>query len=165
MSMTALHGGRTMVNTGRGISSAVRSDDDFAPWPAAPTVVLWDLDNVDPGMEGMRRAGASLTELAGSNTYSLVSGHPALLGPREPVLLEMGYVVLGARARRNGADARLLQAGGWLRRHAGVGTFVLASGDHGFWPLARGADVTVVVRSPALVSRILALHANRVVSL
>jgi hypothetical protein len=154
-----------MVNAGRGISSAVRSDGDFAPWPAAPTVVLWDLDNVDPGIEGMRGAGAALRELAGSNTYSLVSGHPALLGPREPVLLEMGYVVLPARARRNGADAQLLQAGAWLRRYAGVGTFVLASGDHGFWRLAKGVDVIVAVRSPALVSRTLALHAKRVVSL
>lgn len=127
--------------------------------------VLWDLDNVDPGMAGMRDAGASPVDLAGSNTYQLVSGHPALLGPREPVLLQMGYVVLPARARRNAADSQLLQAAGWLRRQPGINKFVLASGDHGYWPLARGADVTVVVRSPPVASQTLARHATRVVSL
>jgi hypothetical protein len=163
--MTALKQDGTIARPGRDVNRGVVPDGGLAPWPAAPTVVLWDLDNVDPGLAGMRRAGASLEALAGSNTYQLVSGHPGRLAARESILLQMGYVVLPARARRNGADGQLLHAAGWLRRHAGVCRFVLASGDRGFWPLARGADVTVVVRSPYLVSHTLARHATRVVSL
>lgn len=129
-----------------------------------PTVVLWDLDNVDPGIAGLRETAAALTALAGADAYQLASGRPSLLQQRQSTLLLAGFVLLPARARRDAADAQLLNAAGWLRRHAGIEDFVVASGDHAFWPLARRANVTVAVKSPRYVSRTLARYATEVVA-
>lgn len=130
-----------------------------------PTVVLWDLDNVDPGIAGICQTAAALTALAGPHVYQLASGHPSLLRRRQAALLLAGYVILPAPARRNAADAQLLNAAGWLRRHAGIQEFVVASGDHAFWRLASHASVTVAVRSPGRLSNTLARYATEVVTL
>lgn len=133
-------------------------------WPR-PAVVLWDLDSVDPGMSAVVPAALALGALAGRDAYKLASGHPRLVRTRQAVLLPLGWVLLPARARRDAADVQLLHAAWWVRRHAGMNRFVVASCDHAFAPLAARTDTTVAALRPALVSRRLAALAESVVAL
>lgn len=130
-----------------------------------PTVILWDLDNVDPGLNACTSVSRALDALAGPDAYKLASGHPRLLITRQALLLQLGWVLLPARARRDAADAQLLHAAGWLRRHAGMNRFVVASCDHAFAPLAARTEVTVAALRPTIVSRRLAAQAAAVVPL
>lgn len=128
-------------------------------------MVLWDLDSVDPGAHAVVPVALALAGIAGRDSYQLASGHPCLVRAREAVLLRLGWVLLPARARRNGADAQLLHAAWWVRRHAGLSRFIVASCDHAFAPLAARTETTVAALRPGLVSHRLAASAQSVVPL
>lgn len=129
--------------------------------PAAPGL-LWDLDNVDPGLRALPSLAMAFRESAGCGAALFAAGHSDMIGRRRKILRQLGFTVIRGGVMHNGADHVLLAQGRSFVRRKGR-PLIIASGDKIFSRLSRRHEVTLYVLRLEGVSQRLLGTANSVV--
>lgn len=126
-------------------------DDDAESAEQAGSALLWDLDNVAPGLSNLPGLAAGLSRLVGPGAVRVAAGHGRLTRACRTTLEDAGIRVLSGGRRANGAD-RVLLAEAERGSRSGVGRFVVASNDRAFARIAALGHLYVVTLDARWVS-------------
>jgi hypothetical protein len=115
------------------------------------SALLWDLDNVAPGLRHLVPVAALMGRLVEPTAPRVAAGHRRTFRACRPLLTDSGVEVWSGGRRPSGADRVLLRRAVVLRED-GMRRFVVASNDGIFSEIAKYADLYVVTLDPSMVS-------------
>jgi hypothetical protein len=130
----------------------------------ARSVLLWDLDNVNPGYRHMENLARALLRFVEPTATRIAAGNRSVYRACRRPLARVDIGVVNGGRGTNGADRTLLSYARMLKR-SGVERFVVASADGTFARIGDFGELHVVTLAGASVSNRLQAKALSVVAL